>query len=209
MHYVPEYFGVLREYPETKSFAGGRRRIAEIRRVLERHTGLSRAPGYWTYGLEMIRSEWKDKLQNRSPAWLRAPATLLSFLLSAVTAPPLMLIHRHSQGLYPDHWAADRLKWMLPEGAEHVIVRGSAPDDRRLAGQTLVVRASGRELGRWQVGPGVFTLRFPVPVGGRGPFLFEVHASRYKRPRLGSEASFRRMAWLVETIEWTVRDARA
>ena len=59
------------------------------------------------------------------------------------------------------------------------------------------------------VGPGVFALHFPVPAGSQGAFLFEVHASRYKRPRLGSEASFRRMAWLVETIEWTVRDTSA
>jgi glycosyltransferase involved in cell wall biosynthesis len=209
LHYVPEYFGVLREYPETKSFAGGRGRIEEIRRVLERHTGLQRAPGYWTYGLEMHRSRWRDKLQNPSPAWLRVPSRAVNFLVSAITAPPIMLIHRHSQGIYADRWAADRLKWMVPEGAGHVIVRGCAPDDPRLAGQTLAVRAAGRELGRWPVGPGEFSLNFPVPAGGQGPFLFEVHASRYKRPRLGSEASFRRMAWLVETIEWTVRDTRA
>jgi glycosyltransferase involved in cell wall biosynthesis len=201
LHYVAEYFGVLREYPEAKSFAGGRARIEEIRQVLERHTGLKRAPGYWTYGIEMRQSRWKERLEQRSPRWLRAPATLASFFLYLAAAGAIMLILRHAQGFYADRWAADRLKWMLPESAGDVIVRGQVPEDRRLLGQTLAIRAAGRELGRWKVGPGAFALRFAPPALAQGPFLFEVHASRYKRPRPGSEMSFRRMAWVVETIE--------
>jgi len=200
LHYVAEYFGALREYPEAKSFAGGRERIEEIRRVLERHTGLKRAPGYWIYGIQMRQSQWKARLEHRSPRLLRAPATLASFFLYVATAAAIMLILRHAQGLYADRWAAGRLKWMLPEGTGDVVVRGHVPEDSRLAGQTLAIRAAGRELGRWQVGPGAFTVRFAPPAGGQGPFLFEVHASRYKRPRLGSEMSFRRMAWVVESI---------
>ncbi|HTS64271.1 MAG TPA: glycosyltransferase family 2 protein [Candidatus Acidoferrales bacterium] len=205
LHYVPEYLGALREHPEAKTSLGGRLRIEEIRQVLERHTGLRHAPGYWTYNLEMHRSAWKDRLENRSPGWLQPPAAILSFLLNFATAVPIMLIDRHSQGFYRDRWAADRLKWMLPEEARQVIVRGSVPDEPRLSRQTLTVQADGRELGQWQVGPGAFDIRFPVPAGSRGPFRFEVHASRYKRPRLGSEASLRRMAWIVDTIAWTAR----
>jgi glycosyltransferase involved in cell wall biosynthesis len=202
LHYVPEYFGVLREYPEAKSFAGGRLRIQEIRRVLERHTGLRRAPGYWTYRLEMFRSQWKSALENGIPAWLRAPARLASCFLRFAAGAPIMLLHRHSQGLYADRWAARRLKWMLPETARAVIVRGHVPDELGLQGQTLTVRAETGELGRWPVGPGAFTLRFAVPAGANGPFRFDVYASRYKRPRLGSEMSLRRMAWIMEAIEW-------
>lgn len=205
LYYVPEYFGALREYPEAKTFAGGRARIDEIRRVLERHTGLKRAPGYWTYSLQMRQSHWKDRLETRSPTWLHAPATLLSFFLYVATAGAIMLILRHSQGIYLDGWAADRVKWMLPEGDGDVIVRGHLPDEPRLAGQEMTVRAAGRELGRWKVRPGAFTLHFAVPAGGKGPFLFEIHASRFKRPRLGSEMSVRRMAWILETIQWAGR----
>jgi len=62
------------------------------------------------------------------------------------------------------------------------IIRGYVPEDSRLAGQRS--RLGGCELGRWPVGPGAFTLRFAAPVGGKGSFLFEVRAARYKRPRL-------------------------
>jgi len=207
LQYVPEYFGALREYPEAKSFAGGRKRVEEIRRVLERHTGLKRAPGYWTYGLQMRQSEWKKCLEKRSPRWLHAPAVLASFFLYVATAGAIMLILRHSQGVYVDRWAADRLKWMLPEGSGDVIIRGHVHDDARLTGQTLTVRAAGRVLDRWPVGRGAFARRFAAPVEVKGPFLFEVHASRYKRPRVGSEMSFRRMAWVLETIDWAAKEA--
>jgi glycosyltransferase involved in cell wall biosynthesis len=198
LHYVPQYFGVLREYPEAKTFAGGSARIEEIRRVLERHTGLRRAPGYWTYGLEMLRSEWKDRLESRSPAWLRPGAKLAAFFIRHATAVPLMLIHRNCQGMYPDRWVSDRLRWMLPEAAAEAVVRG----DSQIPGQTLSVSAAGRELGAWKVGPGAFALRFDVPPGSHGAFQFDVCASRYKRPRLGSELSFRRKAWTLKAVEW-------
>jgi len=202
LRYVPHYFGALREYPEAKSFAGGRKRIEEIRRVLERHTGLKRAPGYWTYGLQMRQSYWKECLERRSPRWLRAPATLASFFLYVATAATIMLILRHSQGLYVDRWVARRLKWMLPEGSGDVILRGHLPDDSRLRRQQLTVRAAGRELGRWPVGPGPFALRFPAPAAAGAPFQFDVYAARSRRPRLGSEMSLRPMSWVLETIDW-------
>jgi hypothetical protein len=196
LHYVPEYFGVLREYPEAKTFAGGRARIEEIRRVLQRHTGLKRAPGFWTYGMEMLRTEWKDK---RSSAWWSPASKSVNFFIRQATALPLMLIHRHCQGLYADRWASDRLRWMVPEVAGEVVVHGDSP----LADQTLAVTSAGCELGVWKVGSGAFTLRFAVPSTSQGAFEFEVLASRYKRPPLGSELSLRRMAWIVEGIEWT------
>lgn len=200
LQYVPEYLGALREYPEAKSFAGGRARIEEIRRVLERHTGLKRAPGYWTYGLANVYESEKQRWERRRPLWLRKVACLC---IQVATGIPIMLILRHAQGLYPDRWASDRLKWMLPEGAGEVTVRGRVPEDPRLAGQILTIRAGGRELGRWPVGPGKFELRFERPKGGQGPFEFEIQASRYKRPPLGPELSLRRMAWMVDTIDWS------
>jgi hypothetical protein len=127
---------------------------------------------------------------------------LVSFFLYVGTAAAIMRILRHSQGLYVDRWAAPRLRWMLPEGAGAVEVRGSVPAEAALAGQAIAVYAAGRELGRWPVGPGKFTLQFDRPEPCSGPFEFELHASRCKRPRIGSEMSVRRMAWVVEDIIW-------
>jgi glycosyltransferase involved in cell wall biosynthesis len=207
LHYVPDYFGALREYGEAKSFAGGRARIEEIRRVLERHTGLRRAPGYWTYGLANVYESWKQRFEQPRLGWLRVPGIIAGFGIRVAVAIPVILVLRHLQGLYPDRWASDHLKWMLPEctgpeAAGEVVVRGGVPEHPRLAGQVLAVYAGGHELGRWPAGPGNFELRFQRPKGGQGPFEFEIRAARYKRPRIGSEFSVRRMAWVVDTIEW-------
>lgn len=201
LHYVPEYFGALREYPEAKSFAGGRARIEEIRRVLERHTGLKHAPGYWTYGLGNLYESWVQR-EQRGPAWLRVPARIAGLGVRVATGVPILLIQRHAQGLYADRWASDRLKWMLPEGAMKVAVRGHIPEEWRGMVQTLTIHAAGRELGRWAVGPGDFELRFERPAGGEGTFDFEIRASRYKRPRIGTELRVRRMAWVLDSVDW-------
>lgn len=201
LHYVPEYFGVLREYPEAKSFAGGRKRIEEIRQVLERHTGLKHAPGYWTYGLKARQDAWSERLEQGSPKLLRAPARVAGFILYGATAVAIRMIMRRAQQLYRDRWVGDRLLWMMPENAGEVVVRGSVPEDRSLKEQSFAVWANGRELRRWQLGPGKFELRFARPKGYEGPFEFEIRASHYRRPRLGTELSFRRMSWKLEGIE--------
>lgn len=196
LRYVPEYLGALREYPEAKSFSGGLRRIEEIRRVLERHTGLRRAPGYWTYGLDT----WHRLCQKR----LGGPASPLGWITYLPSAVAIRLILRHAQGLYFDRWASDRLKWMLPEGCGDVLLRGTVPPDPRLAGQHLTVTANGRQLGAWRVGPGDFEARFRVDTDKRSPTAFEVCAARYTRPALGTERSLRRKAFILRSLTWAV-----
>lgn len=203
LHYVPDYLGALREYPEAKTFSGGSRRVEEIRSVLERHTGLRRAPGFWIYALDTYQRFCKDRLENRSPRWLRIPAVLLSLFVYVTTGTAIMLILRHAQGLYGDGWASDRLKWMLPEGSGDVIVRGTVPDDSKLAGSVLSAIAAGQKLGSWPVGPGDFEVRFRAP-DRASLFLFELHSSRYRRPALRSEPSWRRMAFVLKSIQWAV-----
>lgn len=201
LHYTPAYLGALREYAEAKSFAGGRRRVEEIRRVLERHTGLRHAPGFWTYGLDTYQRGWMDRLENRSPRWLRIPATVLSLMVYVITAAAIMLILRNAQGVHADGWVADRFEWMLPEGAGDVVVQGRVPADSRLRGAILTATAAGQPLGSWPVGPGDFEVRFQAPERP-GPFSFELHCSRYRRPPLGSELSWRRMAFQLRSIHW-------
>lgn len=200
LRYVPEYLGVLREYADAKSFAGGSVRIEEIRRVLERHTGRKRAPGYWIYGLDALQWNWRRTLEKRSPRLLRPLAKLAGFPPRAAVAVAVALIHHNAQGLDKDRWASDRLHWMVPEGTGEVTITGQVPQLPRLTGQTLSAVAGSRELGRWKVGPGCFQVSFARPEGGSA-LAFEVRASRYMRQRPGTELSWRRMAWVVESIE--------
>jgi hypothetical protein len=114
----------------------------------------------------------------------------------------MMMVLRNAQGFFLDHWASDRLKWMLPEGCGDVIVRGTVPDNPRLTGQRLAVQVEGETVGSWPIGPGDFEVRFHAPFVQPRPLLFELHSSHYLRPPLGSEASRRRMAFILSSIDW-------
>jgi hypothetical protein len=91
--YLPEDIGCLRVYPETKTSSGGAPRVAEIRRVMQRHTGLRWAPGYVTYGLETYRELWCEWIQSRTPAGLQAVSTLLQRTIRA--AANTVIGHQH------------------------------------------------------------------------------------------------------------------
>lgn len=208
LQYVAEDFGALREYPEAKSFSGGKQRVEEIRRVLERHSGLRRAPGYWTYGLDTYQALWRGRLA-RLPELLRIPARLLDWCFYFPTAAAIMLILRHSQGVYSDRWASDRVKWMLPERCTTVTIRGSVPDHPLLRGQELTVTTGGQELGRWRIGPGDFEVSFNRPGDSQPVFSFEMRANRYERPRFGTELSLRRMAFILNSVDWQTDLERA
>jgi hypothetical protein len=198
LQHVPEYLGALREYPEAKSFAGGRRRLAEIRRVLQRHTGMKWPPGYWIYALHSYQWFWRTRLCSSAPRWLRTPAAMLSCLIDVITATGLSLIP-HRQGHSPDGWASDRLQWMLPEGTGQIVIRGTVPEDSRLKDQRLSITAESRALGVWQAGPGNFEIRLPLSSGS--PHL-ELRASRYILRKSPRGPGFQRAAFQLRSIDW-------
>ena len=197
--YTPECLAALREYPEAKSFSGGSARIAEIRRVLERHTGLRRAPGYWTHALDRWQRSAMAALSQPRSRWLAPPAQFLSLLVYAATAAPIAWVARRSQGCFPDGWVGPLLRWMIPEAQAKVTIRGHVPDRSSLRGQTLAIRTEGRELARWPVGPGNFEVAFE-PRSRGGPVPFEIHASRWRHAPLYGELGLRLLAWKIESI---------
>ena len=198
--YTPEYLAALREYPEAKSFSGGRARLAEIRRVLERHTGLHRAPGYWPHALDQLQRSTMTALTRPGPRWLRPPAQFLSLLVYAATAAPIAWVALRSQGCFPDGWVGRRLRWMLPEGHGRVAIRGLVPDHPSLRGQTLAVWLEGRELARWPLGPGRFEIAFEPPTPAGSALQFEVRATRWRRAPPHAGLGLRRLAWKIESI---------
>ena len=208
LHYIPEFLGVLREYPEAKTFSGGQARIAEIRGVLARHTGRSRAPGYWIYYLDTHQRRLRGRLQKHASGMLELPARFLDRLVYTYSSGAVFLILRRSQRLYRDRAVGTRLRWMLAEGSGEVAIRGSVPECRSLQGQRLTVRTNGRKLGPWTVGPGPFTIRFTPPAGA-GPLLLDIDASLGHWTRQGAEIGCRRIAWLLDSIEWSAESESA
>jgi hypothetical protein len=201
LHYVPQYLGALREYDEAKTFSGGTRRIEEIRRVLERHTGLREAPGYLTYGWQTRQADFRRGLSQRLPSglgwvgWLPGQA---AWLLSATN---IEAISRRAQG-YHDGWASGRFRWMLPEGCGEVVVRGETPDRRQFAHQELTAFAGGRELARQAVGRGAFEFRFAAPEMHSGAFEFEIRSTQWAPRFGGGRLNWRRAAFRLIEARW-------
>ena len=198
--YTPAYLAALREYPEAKTFSGGRARIAEIRRVLERHTGLHCAPGYWTHALDQCQRSAMTALTRPGPRWLGPPAQFLSLLAYAATAAPIAWVALGAQGCFAGGWVGRRLRWMLPEGHGRVEIRGVVPAHPSLRGQSLAVWLEGSELARWPVGPGSFEIAFDLPAFAGRAVPFEVRATRWRRAPLEAGLGLNGVAWKVESI---------
>jgi glycosyltransferase involved in cell wall biosynthesis len=204
LEYIPEYMGCLREYPAAKSSAGGARRIREIRKLLQRHTGKRLPPGYIVYGLDTWQRFMCATIGKRAPSKLR-PIT--DRLESAIRLGAGLIIGRtirDSQGMYTDGWASRMLRYMLPPGVGPVIIEGALPDWASLYGQRLHVNANGLLLGAYDLSPGDFELAVKVPDALRGHTLHLTITARlsFVPGRFTMRGDRRRLAYLIKGIRW-------
>ena len=204
MEYVPEYMGCLREYPESKSFAGGAMRIREIQQMLQRHTGLRISPGYVLYGLDTYHQLWCEQIDQALAPMLKP----LSRGLKSAVRLFAGLIIRHtineSQGLYPDGWAGRSLNYMLPPGGGGIVIEGYLPNWDSLGRQRLFVQGNGLSLGGWDVKAGEFQVKVPVRGGMAGePLRLKIEASRWAvKERFHLRGDHRRLAYRLKSIRW-------
>ncbi len=148
LHYIPEPMGVLREYSEAKSFSGGKQRIAEIARMLRRHTGKRFPPGRLLYSLNTHRRIWADAVRIPRLQWLIDSAC-------GYWIERLM----QSQGWRSDGSAGPRVKYTVSAGGERLLViSGSMPE-----AQELTVGSPRGTLGRRTVHEGDFEFALELP----------------------------------------------
>jgi hypothetical protein len=203
LRHVPVEMGCLREYPTAKSFAGGPRRVREIRDLLRRHTGCRFPPGYVTYGLQTYQQRCCDGI-----AAVLGPLTpVRKVLQSAVRLVAGTIIagtELHAQGLYPDRWAARVLRYMLPPAGGVLALEGFLPDWPTLRGQTLRLEVNGQVVAILAVSPGDFRLTVDLPAGLRDRLLnVKVTASRSRADRrYGAFTGRRRVAYRLDAIRW-------
>jgi len=152
LRWIPKMMGAIREHAAAKSFRGGRARVAEIVRVLRRHSGKRWPPGAALAALE---------------TW-RGP-----FPMHVVTGRWIEWLRREAQGLYRNGWAAPRMCYMVPPGDGPIQVKGAAP-----APLTLAVYSNGRLAVRRPGGAGCFEFTIDEP----GLARLEFRASRSFRP---------------------------
>ncbi|HYR89118.1 MAG TPA: glycosyltransferase family 2 protein [Terriglobia bacterium] len=182
LEYIPVYMGCLREYAEAKTFAGGARRIREMRRMLRRHTGRLLPAGYVVYGLDTHHRLWCDSIDHHLPTF----KPVANLLKSTIRSAALWLIGRtirDAQGLYSDGWASRSLHYMLPPGGGSLVLQGQLPDWDSLRGQNLRISANGRLLGSFDLASGAFHFNAKLPESLQNSALaLKIVANRWIRP---------------------------
>jgi len=182
LEYIPAYMGCLREYAEAKTFAGGARRIREMRRMLRRYTGLFLPPGYVVYGLDTHHRLWCDSIGRNLPTF-KPVSNLLQYAIRSASLSLIGRTIRESQGLYSDGWAGRVLRYMLPPGAGSLVLQGELPDWESLRGQTLRVLANGQSLGEFEIANGAFRIAMELPENLQNRLLaLKITAKRWLRP---------------------------
>lgn len=201
--YIPEYLGCIRVYEETKSSAGGLLRARELHRLLRKHTGMRLPPGSIVYGGETYSRLWRSWLEQHTPKSLQLLSCAAQRVLQLTFGVAIQQTIEHAQGLYPDGWASDKLRLMLPSGEGSFVTSGHIPTwADGLHGQRLTIRANGLVLGQYEVPAGDFDLCVPAPCAINGdPLRIEVTAARSFRPTAPSEDR-RRLAFLLKGIRW-------
>jgi hypothetical protein len=205
LEYIPEYMGCLREYAATKSSAGGKRRVRELRTLLRRHTGQWLPPGYVVYGLDTYYKIWCEAIGRILTPRLKPVSARLQSLVQIGAGLVIARTVRDSQGLYSDAWATRRLRYMLPPGRGPLLIEGTLPDwGGVFGGQKLRVTANDRCLGEFPVPVGDFQVRVEIPPDLHHQLLrLVVRARRWLMPgRFTLTGDRRRLAYLLKSIRW-------
>jgi hypothetical protein len=204
LHYVPEFMGCLREYPEAKSFAGGMRRAREIRDMLRRHTAKRLPEGYVVYGLDTYQKVWCDRI-DRACGPVRPLAKALQTAVRVTAGTVIGRTIHYSQGLYSDGWAGRTLRYMLPAGhSDSFVMEGLLPGAPALRNQSVRVVANGLRLADLPIPYGDFQLNVKLPPELRGETLrLTLTASRWLVPgRFTLGGDRRRLAYRLSALRW-------
>lgn len=193
--FVDEELGAIRVWGETKTATGGRKRLRELGRVIERHAGRRWTPSYWGYALDTFRS-WAEPLAERLPLGRRVLDNGRQALARRVL--PAM---EECSGWFSDGWASPRVRAWFPRlpGADAFEIQGETP----VAGQSLRVLVGGEPAADEALPDGRFRLRRPLPVPGPdddGVIRLELQAARVwaRRPRF--HGGRQRLAYRLEAV---------
>jgi glycosyltransferase involved in cell wall biosynthesis len=194
LHYVPFYFGAIREYADAKSSAGGFQRIREIGGVLREHTGRLIPPGWILYGMETAGRRCLERIGGRHGVL----ADLLKLLVTVLCGLTVRLTVNWNQGWFHDDWAANSFHYWLPMGEGNLVLKGFMPDNPTLLGQQIRVLGNGELLGVFNLQPGRFRLEIPVSSPWR-ILRLEIQASRTHVPEI---KDMRRLSYVLDSIGW-------
>ncbi len=204
LHYIPEYMGCLREYPEAKSFSGGRERVREIAALLREQTGMRYPPGYVVYGLESYQKIWCDVIETRSPRWLHPISRRFQTLVKLACGLCIERTIRDAQGWYADRWAGPHLRYMLPARADGFLkLSGGIPQPEPLR---LTMLAGAQRIASKTFEPGEFEWTVPIePASGADALHLSILASRWFSNGIRHWRHWRRLSYFLRSVEFEPR----
>ncbi len=174
--------GAIRVHGATKTATGGRQRLAEIQRMLARHTGGKRTPAYWGAWLET----WNGRLSGR--AWRNAHDWLARRIF------PRM---EECCGWLHDGWATRRVDLVLPRlGGGELTIQGEQPP----GGGELRISVDGGEVRRETPRPGPFEMRLSVPGGSNEAVALCIDASQVLRRRGRLHGGRQSLCWRLGRV---------
>ncbi|MFN0101028.1 MAG: glycosyltransferase family 2 protein [Bryobacteraceae bacterium] len=195
--YVPETLGCLREYDEAKSFSGGTRRFDELARLLRSQTGERYPPGWWFYGLDTYDKIWSEHIRRWIPGRL---GRYLAMRFVHFCRAGIDRVQFHSQGIFPDGWAAETLHWMMPACYSHAVIRGGLPAwAKPLERQRLRIYVNEILAAEEWPGYGEFAITIPLQnMAEPKASVLRIESACVvvpSRERLGADS--RRLAWQI------------
>ena len=198
--YLPIYLGNIREHRSAKTASGGRRRLAELARVMRRHGNRRYPPGLFTYGIDTYISDLFRAVDRLPPA-LAARIRRRRWLIEGPAYGWVDHLLTHAQGVYSDTWLAGRAHVLLAGSMNMPTIRcvGTRPVLSGMAEQVRIeVRAEGVSLGTHVVvGPGDFDLTWAVPAALRtdDPLNVEIRCRpTFRLSRLSGSADRRTLS---------------
>ena len=194
LHYVPAYFGAIREHGDAKSSAGGIRRIREIRDMLREHTGRWLPPGWTLYGMDTL-ARWCCQSIGRWPGRLADFGKLLAWFLCGALAYAAV---DWDQDWFHDTWAGRDLRYWLPRGEGRLVLEGFMPAHPNLLGQRIRISGNGRLLADIEVPPGRFRHKIPIS-SSEGHLHLGIRASH---THILNVRDARRLSYVLERIRW-------
>lgn len=190
--------GAIRIHPEAKTSTGGFERVAEIERMLARHTG-GRTPAYDGARLEA----WDLLLTRRfgqTPLVGRAWRNLHDFFARRIF--PRM---EECCGWLHDGWAVRRVELLLPRlGGGRITLAGEQPS----GGGELRLLIDGRPAWSETPQPGPFRTSVDVPSGGDAPVRLQIEAAKacFRRDRLhGGQQD---LCWRLHSVRYDAERGR-
>jgi glycosyltransferase involved in cell wall biosynthesis len=193
--YFPWLTARMRDYAQTKTRRGGKRRWKEIVSVARKHSGLRFPPAYFIYGLESVATRLMMDHSVRS----RVKRTFLFKVINHC-------INRHFD-IHPDGWVTRKIEFSFYDASPRFRFRGYWPG--RNVPAHLDVSLNGRHLRRCRFARGrTFKLTVGLPAelrtAGRNALL--LRSSRLFTP---GRRDCRRLSFrLIEHLFESPSDAR-